>query len=53
MKETYISPEIKLVGFVPKEQLANIDLDFSNFPGISLSPGNAAISDTDIKIPIK
>lgn len=54
MKELYIAPEFKLIGFVATEKLAAepAELSWSNF-GITLSGGVTEVSKTDIKIPIK
>lgn len=47
MKELYISPAVKLIGFVSSEKLA-ADWDF----GITLANGATTVSETDIKIPL-
>lgn len=52
MKELYISPEVKLIGFVSSERIANLDLDFSDFANIRLAADNASVAPGDIKIPV-
>lgn len=51
MKELYTSPEVKLIGFVAAERIANLELDFSDFLDINLTTGNTTVSKTDIKLP--
>lgn len=53
MKELYIAPEFKLIGFVASEKIAAQEtLTWDGF-GISLNSGTTNVSKTDIKIPIK
>lgn len=52
MKETYTSPEAKLIGFISQDQVA-FDLSFSDFNGVLSSQGSTEISGTDIRIPLK
>ena len=52
MKELYIAPEVKLIGFVSAEKIAaEQELPWAGFGDITLA-GNTTVSTTDIKIPI-
>ena len=56
MKEQYVAPEVKLIGFVASEKIAGSsvkdELSFSGLPGLTLSgKKGAVISKTDIRIP--
>lgn len=54
MKELYIAPQVKLIGFVATEKIAAQEtLTWEGFGGITLSGSITNISETDIKIPIK
>lgn len=54
MKELYIAPEVKLIGFVSSEKIAaSVELPWNGFGDITLSSGITNISKTDIKIPIR
>ena len=50
MKELYIAPEVKLIGFVASEKMAAGELSWSGFD-VTLN-NNTNVSKTDIKIPI-
>ena len=50
MKELYIAPEVKLIGFVASEKMASGELSWAGFD-VTLN-NNTNISKTDIKIPI-
>ena len=54
MKELYIAPEAKLIGFVSSEKIAALpaELPWEGL-GITLSDNTTVVSTTDIKIPIK
>lgn len=53
MKELYIAPKVKLIGFVATEKIAAQEaLTWEGF-GISLNSSTTNVSKTDIKIPIK
>lgn len=53
MKELYITPEVKLIGFVAAEKIAaQGTLTWEGFGDI-VYEGKTTISNTDIKIPIK
>lgn len=53
MKELYIAPEVKLMGFVAAQELAaQGTLTWEGF-GDVVTSGKTNVSETDIKIPIK
>lgn len=53
MKELYIAPEVKLIGFLAAEKLAaQGTLTWEGF-GDVVTSGKTNVSETDIKIPIK
>lgn len=53
MKEAYIAPEVKLIGFIAAQKVAAQEtLTWEDFGGL-VNGGATNISETDIKIPIK
>ena len=51
MKELYIAPKAKLIGFVASEKIA-ADLSFKNFFGDITLTNGSDVKSTDIKIPL-